>query len=1155
MCMVKLLKRIKISFLILPIVTLLIISLVLTPIISFAHSDGDSPNRMDKRVFGNLVSLAGDFKTAVYEVFNNPALTADYAADNSLAANTVQYPDEVSTDQPAAYWRFGETFGTTAADSSGNARTMMLSGTYSRSTPELLHNQIDDDKALTIVRATGSLNNFSTSGGISVSMMVSFSTLADNPTILMSGDYSSSTTGFHMLQYNTPNQQLRWYFNKADGSGANVAGGTFLPVLGRAYHILVSQNYATGTFGMYVDGVEIANTSSGAQAIPLTNKPLFFFNEYSSHFFQGTIDELAVFPSALSVNRAKEQFFASRAADADSTIYYSSPLGSIYGRGTQTDPVDLNYAFDSAFVEGGKTLELLEGYYIGVLDIKRSGSPSGRIKIQGQSGKKVTIDGAGLHGAVITLHGNYIDITRLELRKTWSVRTTNIANTQEAAIYNAQGESLFGAGVADIGDHNRVYYNVIHDCIGDGIDSYSGATNSVYYGNLIYNNGWYAPRIQGNGQEANGHGIYTQNNAPSVKRIDKNIFFNPYSSPVKAAGSGVAQVKNFNFEGNLSVNGGFGYDVGGSDYGVDNVTLLKERTFNSDMRLGYNSTAGRTISLVDSYVYGGEYPLTIDNFNSIVMTGTTVIGDGGTVGIIGIRVKTAYSNSIVNNNTYYHNRTGTQIAVNFFGANTTNSPFNETDYADWKAITGWDANSTYITTGPGINQTVTKPTANKVFIEPMDEYEANRGYVAVYNWGNASTQSVNLSLILAIGAKYEVRSASNYYAGAILTGTYNGGSVTLPLNLAAGLPNQALPYGDIARNAEPAPNFAAFVIAPLPQIVTSPTPTPSITPTPAPTSTPEVPTPTPTPTPEIPTPTPIPSLTPTPSPTPMPTQPDHSTLFDFDGDHKADISLFRPSDNMWYLRLSQMGFSVLQFGLTSDKLVAADYDGDGKTDIAVWRAGSFAYFYILQSSTNTVRSEQFGQTGDSPMVVGDWDGDEKADLAVYRNGLSAGEQSFFFYRPSAQPTINFVPIYWGVKGDIPQCGDFDGDGKLDAAVFRPSNRIWYILQSSNNQVVYDQWGIPTDEFVSGDYDGDRKADLAVFRNGVWYLKQSTEGFKAIQFGQAGDKPVAADYDGDGKTDIGVFRNGIWYLQRSRDGFTAEAFGLPTDKAIANAFVP
>ena len=32
---------------------------------------------------------------------------------------------------------------------------------------------------------------------------------------------------------------------------------------------------------------------------------------------------------------------------------------------------------------------------------------------------------------------------------------------------------------------------------------------------------------------------------------------------------------------------------------------------------------------------------------------------------------------------------------------------------------------------------------------------------------------------------------------------------------------------------------------------------------------------------------------------------------------------------------------------------------------------------------------------------------------------------------------------FGTNGDVPAPGDFDGDGKIDATVFRPSSNTWW----------------------------------------------------------------------------------------------------------------
>lgn len=291
------------------------------------------------------------------------------------------------------------------------------------------------------------------------------------------------------------------------------------------------------------------------------------------------------------------------------------------------------------------------------------------------------------------------------------------------------------------------------------------------------------------------------------------------------------------------------------------------------------------------------------------------------------------------------------------------------------------------------------------------------------------------------------------------------------------------------------------------------------------------------------------------------------TALDFDGDRRADYAVFRPSNNTFYIandpNNATRNFRGVQFGqIETDFLTPGDYDGDGRADIAVWRETT-GTFFVIRSSDNVFVAAQFGQLGDEP-VARDYDGDGRTDFAVVRRSFAEnnvnGSMTWFINNSSNN---GFRAEQFGFATDVVAPGDYDGDGRFDLAVYRPSGAdgngpATFFVQRSRLGFQAVQFGLGSDLVVPGDYDGDGRTDFAVVRTGsryTWFiLNSSNNSFSAVQFGAEGDFTTQADYDGDGRTDISVFRPTIgtfFSLLSGGGGVSQVQFGRNGDIPVAN----
>lgn len=126
-----------------------------------------------------------------------------------------------------------------------------------------------------------------------------------------------------------------------------------------------------------------------------------------------------------------------------------------------------------------------------------------------------------------------------------------------------------------------------------------------------------------------------------------------------------------------------------------------------------------------------------------------------------------------------------------------------------------------------------------------------------------------------------------------------------------------------------------------------------------------------------------------------------------------------------------------------------------------------------------------------------------------------------------------IPVNAGAPNMFVKVSDFDGDGRADFAITRNEGglKIWYIWQTSAGFRVA-HWGIDTDVAAAGDYDGDGRTDLAVYRDSTnfpieysYHIRESGTGFYVKKlfsaFANFGAFPAHQDYNGDGRVDAAL----------------------------------
>jgi hypothetical protein len=181
------------------------------------------------------------------------------------------------------------------------------------------------------------------------------------------------------------------------------------------------------------------------------------------------------------------------------------------------------------------------------------------------------------------------------------------------------------------------------------------------------------------------------------------------------------------------------------------------------IELGYAwGGANEDAAVTDNWIVGNLY---VKEFGQLTLRGNTIVGSGTLVRYFAHPQEDAARRDWEDN--AYHRLAGAGAA--FFrgrGEVSTGATFD-----DWQRETGFDRRSSYAEAPPAGVEVIVRP----------NEYEPGRALVVVLNWERRPEVELDLSDVLSEGRAFQIVSVQDLHGSPLLTGTYHGENVRLPM--------------------------------------------------------------------------------------------------------------------------------------------------------------------------------------------------------------------------------------------------------------------------------------------------------------------------------------------------------------------------------------
>jgi parallel beta-helix repeat protein len=436
------------------------------------------------------------------------ALVALLLAPFAYGSST--YSSTISSDAPSGYWRLGEPAGaSSAADATGHGHSGAyvngvqtgVAGTVVGDTDTAAHFDGSND----YVQADAAVGNFPGTQPFTIEAWVRISTVDSTFRRVLSSelDSPSGRSGWN-ISYN---QTYGFTFSRWV-NGAEVGGATYTPIqVGHWYHVVGV--YSGSQLSTYVDG-SLKRIISDTRAEPTSTQPVSI-GRYAGGglYFAGDMDEVAIYPTALSAARVQAHYLSATSsggsgtpppppsgggtvgsslpaplAASTGTTFYVSPSGSDTNSGTSASPWrTIQRALKS--LTAGQTVVVAAGTY-GERDYTvNSGTASAPITLKAAAGAKPVITGR------LKITNAYFRVRGFKFQGQNSLSTDTLIYVSGAThieisnneISHSTQSGIYLSGSSDV----QILANWIHDA-----GTQAGSDHGVYWdsgsGGLIADN-------------------------------------------------------------------------------------------------------------------------------------------------------------------------------------------------------------------------------------------------------------------------------------------------------------------------------------------------------------------------------------------------------------------------------------------------------------------------------------------------------------------------------------------------------------------------------------------------------------------------------------------------------------------------------------------